>query len=244
MEKVDIGIGDVVGIFMLIGVIASIATGKYFLTILLIPPIVALLILFVMYKIGLIPKPLKRGQRYCIPAGKDTNELAQIFKRARKYVYAIGGELAHDIWFDKKVVEEIKKAVERGVEIKIACGPRFDVENFEIAKMANEGKISFFRLKNREETHHFRINEKCDTLYHSGIDNRKDMVVWFNNDFSGKLFEERFNKTLEKAIKIDKGNFMSVFRACFLKIDEMGKRQDIVNKDDIAIKKLSNYLGG
>ncbi len=94
-----------------------------------------------------IPKPLKKGQRYCIPSGKDTDELAQIFKRANKYVHAIGGELAHDIWFDKKVVEEIKKAVERGVEIKIACGPRFDVANFEIAKMANEGKISFLSLK-------------------------------------------------------------------------------------------------
>ena len=242
MAKVDIG--GVVGIFMLIGVIASIATGNYFLTILLMPPIIALLILSVMYKIGLIPKPLKKGQRYCIPAGKDTDELAQIFKRANKYVCAIGGELAHDIWFDKKVVEEIKKAVERGVEIKIACGPRFDVENFEIAKMANEGKISFFKLKNREETHHFRINEKYDTLYHSGVDNRKDMVVWFNNDFSGKLFEERFNKTLEKAIKIDKGEFMSVFRADYLKINEMGERHNITNKDDIAIKELSKYLSG
>lgn len=237
-----VGIGSVVGIFMLIGVIASIVTSNYFLIVLLMPPLIAFLVLSVMYKIGLIPKPLKKGQRYCIPSGKDTAELAQIFKRANKYVYAIGGELAHDIWFDKKVVEEIKKAVERGVEIKIACGPRFDVDNFEIAKMANEGKISFFKLKSREGIHHYRINEKYDTLYHSGIDNRKDMVVWFNNDFSGKLFEERFNKTLEEAIKIDKGNFMTLFRAAFLKIDEMGKRSDIVNEDDISIKRLSKYL--
>ena len=165
----------------------------------------------------------------------------------------------------KKVVEEINKAVERGVEIKIGCGPRFDVENFEIAKMANEGKISLFKLKNRETTHHFRINDKYDTLYHSGKDNRKDMIVWFNNDFSGKIFVERFNKTLENAIKIDKGEFMNVFRVDYpkidkgesmnvfqvdyskidemekidktdyLKIDETGERHNVVNRGDIAI---------
>ena len=44
----------------------------------------------------------------------------------------------------------------------------------------------------------------------------------------------------KKAIKIDKGKFMSVLD--FLKIDEMGERHNIVNKDDIAIKKLSKYL--
>ncbi len=70
------------------------------------------------------------------------------------------------------------------------------------------------------------------------------MVVWFNNDFSGKLFEERFKKTVEEAIKIDKGKFMSLFRMAFLKIDELGKRHDIVNEDDIAIKKLNKYLNG
>ena len=84
------------------------------------------------------------------------------------------------------------------------------------------------------------------------------MVVWFNNVFSGKMFEERFNKTLEKAIKIDKGKFMDEFRADYpkideteeldktdyLKIDEMGARHNISHKDDLAIKKLSKYLSG
>lgn len=256
MAKIDLGI--LLGIFMLIGIIASMATGNLFLTILLVPPLIALLILLVMCKLGLIPGILKKDQRYCIPAGKDTAELAKIFKRADSYVHAIGGELAHDIWSDKNVIDEIKKAVERGVEIKIACGPRFDVENIGLAKMANEGKISFFKLEDREKNHHFRINEKYDTLYHSGSDNRKDMVVWFNNVFSGKIFEERFNKTLEKAIKIDKGKFMDVFRADYpkideteeldktdyLKIDEMGARHNIIHKNDLAIKKLSKYLSG
>ena len=256
MTKVDVESMAVIVILM--GVIASMATGRYTLAILLIPPLIALLILLLMCKIGLIPKILKKGQRYCIPAGKDTDELAEIFKRADKYVDAVGGELAHDIWSDKKVVDEIGKAVERGVEIRIACGPQFDVENFEIAKMANEGKISLFKLKNREKTHHFRINDKYDTLYHSGADNRKDMIVWFNNNFSGKLFVERFNKTLEKANKIDKGKFMEVFRTeypkidetekkdktDYLKIDETGKRYNIDNKDDISIKNLTKYLFG
>ena len=256
MAKIDLG--TLLGIFMLIGIIVSMATGNHFLTILLVPPLIALLILLVMCKLGLIPGILKKDQRYCIPAGRDTGELAKIFKRADSYVHAIGGELAHDIWSDKNVIDEIKKAVERGVKIKIACGPRFDVENFGLAKMANEGKISFFKLEDREKTHHFRINEKYDTLYHSGSDNRKDMVVWFNNVFSGKMFEERFNKTLEKAIKIDKGKFMDVFRADYpkideteeldktdyLKIDEMGARHNISHKDDLAIKKLSKYLSG
>lgn len=223
MEKVGmakIDLGTLLGIFMLIVIIASMATGNHFLAIMLAPPLIALLILLVMCKIGLIPGILKKNQRYCIPAGRDIDELAKIFKRADSYVHAIGGELAHDIWSDKKVIDEIKKAVERGVKIKIACGPRFDVENLELAKMANEGKISFFKLEDREKTHHFRINEKYDTLYHSGSDNRKDMVVWFNNVFSGKMFEERFNKTLKKAIKIDKGKFMDEFRADYPKIDE------------------------
>ena len=261
MEKVGmakIDLGTLLGIFMLIVIIASMATGNHFLAIMLAPPLIALLILLVMCKIGLIPGILKKDQRYCIPAGRDIDELAKIFKRADSYVHAIGGELAHDIWSDKKVIDEIKKAVERGVKIKIACGPRFDVENFGLAKMANEGKISFFKLEDREKTHHFRINEKYDTLYHSGRDNRKDMVVWFNNVFSGKMFEERFNKTLEKAIKIDKGKFMDVFRADYpkideteerdktdyLKIDEMGARHNIIHQDDLSIKKLSKYLSG
>lgn len=261
MEKVGmakIDLGTLLGIFMLIVIIASMATGNHFLAIMLAPPLIALLILLVMCKIGLIPGILKKDQRYCIPAGRDIDELAKIFKRADSYVHAIGGELAHDIWSDKKVIDEIKKAVERGVKIKIACGPRFDVENLELAKMANEGKISFFKLEDREMTHHFRINEKYDTLYHSGSDNRKDMVVWFNNVFSGKMFEERFNKTLEKAIKIDNGKFMDEFRADYpkideteepdktdyLKIDEMGARHNIIHQDDLSIKKLSKYLSG
>ena len=223
MRKIDIESMGVIVILM--GVIASIATGRYTLTIVLIPPLIALLILLLMYKLGVIPKILKKGQRYCISAGKDTDELAEIFKRADKYVYAVGGELAHDIWSDKKVVDEIEKAVERGVEIKIACGPRFDVETLEIAKLANEGKISFFKLRDREKTHHFRINDKNDTLYHSGADNRKDMIVWFNNNFSGELFVERFNTTLEKANKIGKGKFMDVFRADYPKIDETEKNK-------------------
>lgn len=261
MEKVGmakIDLGTLLVIFMLIVIIASMATGNHFLAIMLAPPLIALLILLVMCKIGLIPGILKKNQRYCIPAGRDIDELAKIFKRADSYVHAIGGELAHDIWSDKKVIDEIKKAVERGVKIKIACGPRFDVENLELAKMANEGKISFFKLEDREMTHHFRINEKYDTLYHSGSDNRKDMVVWFNNVFSGKMFEERFNKTLEKAIKIDNGKFMDEFRADYpkideteepdktdyLKIDEMGARHNIIHQDDLSIKKLSKYLSG
>jgi hypothetical protein len=208
MQKIDIA--RVVSIFMLIGVIASLATGNYFLTIILAPPLIALLIFLVMCEIGLIPGIQKKNRRYCIPAGMDIDEFAKIFKRADKYVHVIGGELVHDIWSNKKIIEEIKKAVEREVEIKIACGPRFAVENLEFAKMANEGKISFFKLEDREKTHHFGINEKYDTIYHSGADNRKDMVVWFDNVFCGKLFEEQFNKILEKAIKIDKEDFTSI----------------------------------
>ncbi|MGB7533399.1 MAG: hypothetical protein WA977_10575 [Halobacteriota archaeon] len=228
-------------IFALIAIIASAFIGAsiYVLAFLLMPPLIALLILSVAYKIGLIPK---KGLRYCISAGEDVDELTQIFKRADKYVYAIGGELAHDIWSSKKVIEEIKKAQERGVEIKIICGPRFDIENFEIAKMANEEKISLFMLKNRETTHHFRINDKYDTLYHSGIDNRREMVVWFNNIFSGKLFVEMFNKKLEKATKIDKGKLISTFGTYYMKIDEMGNRYNTVNEDEI--KKLSEYICG
>ena len=110
MEKVGmakIDLGTLLGIFMLIVIIASMATGNHFLAIMLAPPLIALLILLVMCKIGLIPGILKKNQRYCIPAGRDIDELAKIFKRADSYVHAIGGELAHDIWSDKKVIDEI-----------------------------------------------------------------------------------------------------------------------------------------
>jgi hypothetical protein len=191
----------------------------------LLPLDCALVLLVVSQRIGLIPSIPSNKEFRNLPPGYDIKELTQVIKNSEKFVNILSGELDHHIWDDKTILQEIYNALDHGVEFTFVCGPNFDIQDVELAKLIDSGKITLYKLDTKEMEHHFRINDKHDTLYHCGEDHDKDIFVYYNNKNTGDEYVKYFyTKIRHGAKKVGPGEFYTMFQENLQNIDDNGNR--------------------
>jgi hypothetical protein len=114
--------------------------------------------------IFLLFKPLKieKGE---IKIGEKKGWLINKLQKSHKSVYILSGELPPIIFDDKKVLEEMKKAAARGVDIQIISSPNIiisdgakpEFESKPILKLAIDGNIHLWISPKRNNFRHFTI---------------------------------------------------------------------------------------
>jgi hypothetical protein len=216
---------DLIIIVLIISIFLLWIFAPMVVNLIIIPPLIAFLAIKIFQRASLFPVfPRKDEYHTILPGWTDTKELSHIFNNSKNFVYAIGGEMDHHVWLEQIVVDAVNNAISRNVNIRMACGPHFDIENVHIAKLANEGKITLYRFNEREEEYHFRINDRLDVLFHLGSDHNKNIFIWYNNLFSGKSYLDYFHEKTTNAQRIEKGMFCHEFHKNFIIIDKTGKR--------------------
>jgi len=139
---------------------------------------------------------------------EDPANLAKIFREAKKYCYAVGGELGGQSWTTPETREEIKKAIKRGVKIEIAFGNSIYASTkkmFEEEGWLKNKQITLYFLSKRENIH-FRVSDDRNVLVHRDKGVRGtwiDGVVAFGNAELAERFREKFQEIKAKGERID-----------------------------------------
>lgn len=88
----------------------------------------------------------------------DTEDLGilytEFFGKAKESIHIVAGEYTSAIFNNDEVIASIEGALKGGVKvIELIGGPKFDKKSDRLWKLVNDGKVSYWRLRERPSTH-------------------------------------------------------------------------------------------
>jgi len=128
------------------------------------------------------------------------NMSKKLFDKAEHSIKIVSGSLDHSFYESFLIVDALKRASDRGVEVEIVCGPDVDGETSQLFDLADAGKIKLYQLDRRPSVHfivvdgkHVRIEE-----YHTPFQPERRAYIMFDTISLGKRLNVEFAKMRDK----------------------------------------------
>jgi hypothetical protein len=156
----------------------------------------------------LLPTPYLNKE--VLPSSEQVKKVCELLDRARHFAYSLGGEAHHSLWQDPQVVERLQVRSKK-IRIFFACGPSFDVESVDLARLINLGYVIFYRLPFREAIHHFQVSDAADVVSHRGNENDGTFFSFRKTPAIGDLYMEKFLLKMRGLTQVRPGEFLEAF---------------------------------
>jgi len=142
---------------------------------------------------------LKKVEVNTFPEAK--REFLNFIEKTKRRLLIMSGELFSEVYGDPDVLNAFRSAIDRGVEISVACGPEIDVNSIEIIKLAQVRLITLYHLRNREP-YHFRVSDArhvfLETFHTPFKKDRRGSVFVYDTLTLGPEYEARFYKRIQE----------------------------------------------
>jgi hypothetical protein len=122
----------------------------------------------------------------------------------------MSGETAAIFWENDEVIKSLEEAIARRVVVRFCAGPWMDVCSRSIARLINKGKISYYRLHQRNNEVHYWVNDRYHLAYHDPNEDNTEYTIT-GSRFITEKYINKFNDMTRSLHPILEGQFKQAF---------------------------------
>jgi len=159
---------------------------------------------------GLLAFGMKGGEHEGKGSLSQVSFFREICSQARQNLYVVSGETAAVLWEKDEVIKSLEKAIKRGVVVNFCAGPWMDVKSRSLARLINKGKISYYRLHQRNNEVHYWVNDKYHVAYHDPHEDNMEYTIT-GSRFITQKYIKKFNDLTRGLQHIIEGQFKQAF---------------------------------